>query len=542
MRQVSEATQQLLQRLFDLTAKTSWFFQSSLDAEIVRVLEEVAEQGEAGAISGVVSCLFYPSAEVKAAASRTIHAILNRLPPELLRHLGEMVTESWGWFIWDAWERLTPAGVQTLITEESSRNAVLGLLSFHRNGYVRHEAVRLLAQGNSGHELPYLLIRQNDWVEPIRADARRAVQARLVEGYLPALVTNLPLVVHLLAFRRQDHTDLVRQVIGMLVQPKHDELLVRAIHSENPTVRRSVVRLALEAEGDHRPRVLEHALASTDGVIRIWGSRHVRPCFSGKALEGILGKLRRDRFMPVRREALIIQANTSPDSGRGVWREALLDGNASIRELARFHLGKLSEIDWPEVYRRALNEQPQSLAALNGLGETGDRSDLIAIRGCLESPLPSRRRAAVRAFAKLGGESVVADLPGYLLDDSPAVIREVRKLLEALPSALDGEWLCRVVMEDQRQQVRQEALRLIVAMGKWTSLPWLIRTSVHRDSQTAELAQGMVEAWFTPPGCNRVFTRPSPHERQAIIEALDDSLREMDGKFLRKLDLWLKES
>ena len=91
MRQVSEATQQLLQRLFDFTAKTSSFFQSSLDAEIVRVLEEVAEQGEAGAISGVVNCLFYPSAVVKAAASRTIHAILNRLPPELLRHLGEMV-------------------------------------------------------------------------------------------------------------------------------------------------------------------------------------------------------------------------------------------------------------------------------------------------------------------------------------------------------------------------------------------------------------------------------------------------------------------
>ena len=93
--------------------------------------------------------------------------------------------------------------------------------------------------------------------------------------------------------------------------------------------------------GTHRPRVVEHALSSTDSVIRLWGSRHVRPCFLGKALEGILGSLSRDGFMPVRREALIIQAETSADSGRGVWRRALLDGNASIRELARFHLGEV---------------------------------------------------------------------------------------------------------------------------------------------------------------------------------------------------------
>lgn len=344
MRQVSETTQQLLQRLFDLTAKTSWFFRHDRDAETVRVLEEIAEHGDSGAISGVVHCLFTPSAEVRVAASRTIHFLLDRLPPERLRHLSDVVSGSWRWFICNAWDGLTPAGVQTLITEETTRTSVLGLLSFHRNGYVRHEALRLLAQSHDGSELPYLLIRQNDWVEPIRADARCAVQARLNEEHLHAFMGNLPLVVHLLDFRRHDHADLVRQVIGMLVQPKHDEILAKAIHSQDRAVRRSVVRLALEAEGEHRPRVVEHALSSTDGVLRLWASTHMSQCFSGKALGCILGKLRRDRFMPVRRQALIIQADSSPDTGRGVWREAFLDGNASIRELARFHLGKLSEV------------------------------------------------------------------------------------------------------------------------------------------------------------------------------------------------------
>jgi hypothetical protein len=123
------------------------------------------------------------------------------------------------------------------------------------------------------------------------------------------------------------------------------------------------------------------------------------------------------------------------------------------------------------------------------------------------------------------------------------VIREVRKHLEACPASLNGEQLCRVVMEDDRVQVRQMALKLINLMGKWGSLPWLVRASasVGPDRSMAEVAQRLVEAWFTPPGCNRVFTTPSRHERQAIIEALNDSRRDLDATFQSKLDLWLKD-
>jgi hypothetical protein len=260
MQQVSDPTHALLQRLFVLSTKTSSLFRIDHDDEIVTVLEKIAEQAEPGAISGMVSYLFSPSSEVRTAACRTVHSLLDRLPPEQLRHLGDMLTDSWGWSVGHAWERLTPTGADSLIADKSTRTSVLGLLSFHRNGYVRHEALRLLAQSHDGTELPYLLIRQNDWVEPIRADARRAVHARLDEGFLPGFVINLSLVIHLLAFQRQDNADVVRRVIGMLVQPKHDKILAGAIHSQDPTLRRSVVRLALDAEGEHRPRVVEHAL------------------------------------------------------------------------------------------------------------------------------------------------------------------------------------------------------------------------------------------------------------------------------------------
>src|SRR5579872_1118675 len=96
-----------------------------------------------------------------------------------------------------------------------TRSSMLGYASFHRNGYVRHEAIRLLAQIEDGSELPFLLIRQNDWVQPIAGEARTAVESRLTEAYLPNFVKNFALVVRLLGFSRHELAGEVRHVIEL---------------------------------------------------------------------------------------------------------------------------------------------------------------------------------------------------------------------------------------------------------------------------------------------------------------------------------------
>lgn len=96
-------------------------------------------------------------------------------------------------------------------------------------------------------------------------------------------------------------------------------------------------------------------------------------------------------------------------------------------------------------------------------------------------------------------------------------------------------------MHDHRQKVRETALGLLNSTGKWRSLPWLVRASGHEDRVTAKLAHVLVEAWFTPPGCNRVFTKPSHYEKQAIIEALEESRQAIEEAFLGKLESWFKE-
>jgi HEAT repeat protein len=537
--QLTDNTSELIRRLYELEPQGTWFLARWRFGPISALLEQVGKTGEPAAVSAVAGFLLSESPEVRAAAGRAVASLLSLVPPEELLCLNEVFDSSWRWYVSKAWNSIKPAAVKSLVGDVSVQTPILGLLSFHRNGYVRHEAVRLLAEVHDGTELPYLLVRQNDWVGPISEDARAAVEERLVNENLVHFIHNIPLVVHLLAFKRRDHSGIVRRVVEMLVQARHEGLLFSALRSPNRTVRRWIAKLALDIVGDHHARIVRFGVDSDDVVLRLWSCRLVCGLFGNEEVKQILGKLKQDISGTVRSEAFWNEAQAFPNDAIRIWRDALLDRRFSLRETAQSQLGKMGMADVAPVYRDALARNPDSVTALLGLGETGNESDLPVIRPCLKDVLPSRRRAAVRGLARIGGEAVTDELVECLRDESPTIVREVRRQLEEPGRVLKGESLLAVVNDESRLHCRQEAIRLIFSMSKWRSLPWLIYAAGHPDPETAGLARQFIEAWFSPPLCNKVWTRPSSKERETIDMALLRSRQSLDLLFQQKLDAWL---
>lgn len=538
---VSEPTRKLLEQLYQLQSDHSWFGRKSVASQTIALVERIAEQREAACISAIARCLFSASEDVRKSACRAIHRLIAPLLLHDLLHLSEVIAWSWGWYISDAWEQLKPSKVASLVADPSCRTTVLGFVSFHRNGYVRHEAVRLLSTIHDGSELPFLLIRQNDWVQPISTDARLAVRSRVKDENFPDFIRCLPLVIHLLKFSRYDHSPVVHQIIEMLLRPEKETFLSEVLRSPHRDVRREVCRIGLNLEGEHWPRIVAHGLGSPDAVVRYWCACKVRQCLPLEAIDEMIRRLQQDRYMPVRREGLSLEADAHAERSQSVWQRALLDSNASIRDLARFHLQKVPGFDAAGLYREWLATDGPSLAAICGLGETGDASDLPLLRGFLTSRLPNWRRAAVRGLASLGKELVAPELVGCLRDESPGVIREAGRKLAPLLNFVPGEMLFKVVLEGHSNDAKQMALRLLFEKGKWEGLCWLIRAADQGDALIATKAQSFIEGWFTPPLCNRVFTQPSPSERQAIEEVVSAKKRSLPRPFLEKLGGWLRE-
>lgn len=530
----------LLRCLSTLEKKNTWFGKEKVNQEIISILQQVADRRVLPALATVIGLLFSKSLEVRRQAATTIHWLIAYVPPAELLFGANVVQLLRSWDISDAWIKLAPSSLRQMIAELPYQHSILGLLSLHPNGYVRHEAVTLLSEKNDGGELPYLLARQNDWVAQISLAAQTAVNARLNETTLPIFVRHLDLVLHLANVQRRDLAPFATNVVRFLVRPDNDMHLVSLLNSSNREVRRNLCRIALKLANSQSSRILDLALKSADANVRLIAALHLLEDSRVSDLPNFVRRLKEDRQMPVRRAGFRLDAKLRPGQKKEIWQEALRDSHRSIRELARFEIGRIGPFDFAQYYRDFLAQSPQQLTALSGLAETGDVTDIATLERYLKHPQPRFRQAAIVGLGRIQGENASSTIVEFIGDSSPRVVREAIQQMERNPNHISAERLLPFLKEGQHTHVCLAVVRLLASMGKWRSLPWLIRAAALSDIVTREAAQKSIEAWFSPPLINKVFTTPSNNEWTQIKTVLAESRTHLDGPFAANLDEWLR--
>lgn len=161
-----------------------------------------------------------------------------------------------------------------VVARSRGLTGALGVLSFNRNGYVREAAIRALSDVHSGHELPFLLIRLNDWVHPIRDAARRAILSRVEPKYAAQFVFNLSLIWRLRAQHRADHQPIAEAILNLLMHRECREPLLAGLELSERETRRAVFRLLLDAR-EPEPHWLYKALDGRDTVLKAVGRTRI---------------------------------------------------------------------------------------------------------------------------------------------------------------------------------------------------------------------------------------------------------------------------
>jgi hypothetical protein len=456
-------------------------------------------------------------------AAAAIHRYLAGLSPRDLVALdAEVRTVSWWSQEGSAWRSLSTRDVADLYDSGLHPAAVLGVASFHPNGRLRAAAVEQLGRVADGSELPFLLVRLNDWVAPVREAAYARMGGRLTPAYAPHLVRSLWLVTRLERCGRADHEALVARAMGVLRAPESRPALREGVHSPDRWLRRGCYGLLLETPGDDTREILEEALADEDALIRLWAAQRVDRFVAGEALRRIVDGLLRDPFMGARREGLRMLVGHFPDEAEADLRRALLDRHPTIREIARFDLRQRDMADFRGFYRAAAERAagPELRAALAGLGETGTAEDAPLAERFLGNPLPGVRRAAVGALARLAPEASVPRFLDALRDRNAGVSRAGRLALAPHAGRVGAERLGTVAEEEgAATHVRIHALSLLAGLSKWEGIPWLVRACAAGDERVAGAARQHVRRWIDR--FNRSFTKPTGPQLERMTAAID---------------------
>lgn len=521
MKSISGQTRALIELLNEPVGLWERLRGGRRDAEL---LSQIADAGEPAAVVDLTPFVLAERRQTARAAAAAVGGLLASVTPAELSRLDLTFRERspYAGRYCLAWHELAPAHLNNLESFGEHSLALLGAASFHESGYVREEAVKRLGRTSSGAELPFLLIRANDWVRNVREAAQSAVYSRLHPGYAGGFVANLPLVARLEHTERSDHRQMVEAIENLLRSSPCRDALFGGFKSTDRLIRRRSFKLATDAAGADLPSLLGLALGDPDTVIRLWAARRAAAGLDGRTLDEFLSRMWDDRFMPVRREALRTFVGRLPGRAGEVLRRALLDPHVSMREESRYHLRKTDGLNVASFYRQALESADERAlySAVSGLGEAGSASDDRVLIPYALHPSARVRGAAIRALSRLNGDAHLSVFTSALQDEAPAVSRESRKALAGRAGVVGGESLWEIFSASPLRHVRRNVLHLFSRLGKWDSVYFLVRAACDSDAVVAQWSRLATERWLGQ--FNRRFTGPTREQLARLGDALGE--------------------
>jgi HEAT repeat protein len=450
--------------------------------------DELAEVAAHGTVRDVgVIARRYRAEDSWGDAIRALEALLSRARPRDLIWLQANARSLLGAYAFHGspWDRLDASEVDVL------PKAAQRLATFHANGHVREAAVRALARTADADALPYLLLRANDWVVQVADAARGALERRLRPAEAPAWITILPFESHVRALRRRALAYLFDSVRHLLVQPEARAALRAALMSGPTETRRACAELAASLPVSERGSLLIVAVQDRDAVVATLAARGLLEDGPEGGLHDILGPLLAHRVARVRARALIALSARLPGEAFDPLRGALFDPARSVREVAQFELRRRCGAEAAPLYIAALPGAagPRLPATIAGLAECGSAENAPLVAPFLAHRSPRVRFEALRAVARLDGDTYASAFVDALEDTSPRVVRVGREALGRRAHLAPRARLDALLAAGGRPA--REVLRLLPQVDYWGALLASLRAAAVPELR--EVAVGVIE-------------------------------------------------
>lgn len=522
---LSPATERLVEALY-----RSRGFLEQLFATDPRIglLRKIADAGEPAAIPDLLPLVLSGDKTIAARATEAIERLLGTIAPADYARFDEYIRQKdidWKWRR-ARWSELRVDDVRYLSRLREGTPALLGVMSGHPSGYLREAAVRELGKINSGAELPFLLMRANDWVPNIREITRGLLLSRMRQEYVSHVFYWLPLVVRLSKKQRGKQEELVGTITGLFNGPEAIRALLAGFDSEDKLVKRFCCKALLGRENSVENSFLERALREDDFRIRMMAARALMQKTPSEENRKLMESALHSPFSGVRLEALKACRTKYPEVAERELERALLDESAPVREEAQFYLNQSGKINPRQFYleQLAAAEGKKLCVSLKGLGETGTKADATVASQFLNRKEPQVRAAVLRAIAKLD--------PGYeadiflaaLSDLSRRVSREAVAGLLKRANGVGGERLWAAFQRCSTRGAKRGVLFLIARLSRWESLGYLLLAMGDPDNGISEVAERykkrLKRRW------NRSFVAPTEEQaaRLGRILAMRDLL------------------
>ena len=367
---------------------------------------------------------------------------------------------------------------------------LLGLASLSYNGYVREEALDALDDIPLEKKLPYILLRQNDWVHSVRKKACAMLENLFPKVSLDILIKNHKLIEWLERSKRYDLSWITQIISEKICDKSEIQNLFFALKSAKYKQRMFCLkRVSNELSGSSE--LMEIVLQDKAPEVRQWAARHLP---EGDQLLPRIERLLSDKAIRVRAAAIKRIPRYCWKGYTKVLTAGIFDDCRSIREYSRFALKQGSAVtDFANLYREQLkNQSIVQAGTISGLGETGSIKDVDILRSFLNDGRSKIRAATFLALHKLRAEGMENDLISGL-NDSGKVRRVCASILiENPPSDMR---IIQSLSEKGSIGSRKEATKVLISLGGLIALRHILLIVNNNNEALREFGLVYLNRW-----------------------------------------------
>lgn len=409
--------------------------------------------------------------------------------------------------------------------------AVLRFGTFHSNGYFRQMCMEELAQYPDN--LPFFVLRLNDWVKEIRTAAYQLTANRIQECSVQELFSAMPMFDKVKNSGRRDGQALLslEAQIKEQMNRKFTDCPLKEIHTYEITVKNSIYRFLNQNRVLELHQMEQLCFLEKDGYgkrLLILGIFQQFDC-----TEEMLLRYLSDKSALIRYHAL----EHFYAKRKNVWpglEKMLMDKSKRIRDNVCYLLNRHSDFDVLAYYKEQLQKQ-ESVTAVLGIGENGSKNELNIILPYLEHDNERFVKAALEAYGNLSMEQGEAIYWKYLLHPSVLIARQAYRLIRRFGIHYGSDVLYAAYLEYQKLPVADDLIFLLTKEPSWNRLPYLL---LLYDSETlSENAKNRVRK---AAGFRSVYAKIPPEQAQNIRQILEWKKEALPEKLYREILFDLK--
>ncbi|PGZ93882.1 MULTISPECIES: HEAT repeat domain-containing protein [unclassified Bacillus (in: firmicutes)] len=436
------------------------------------------------------------------------------------------------------WRNESPENLLLPDMSDDEKLIILGLCSFHPNGYFREKAIHLLNLDDSGKELPYLLIRCNDWVTEIRETAKKYVKIRLTIKNVNHIVSNLPLFFKLKNTKRNDNS-VFEDVVQLLSQKESLPFLDEGTKSDFTKIRYFCYQTIIYSKLVNKEILINYLKLEKEPHPRLLLFNEIIGDISVNEFKNYYPILKKDKFPMIRAKVLEKYYSFFPGESVLELESALLDKSGTIRSIARFLLKKQNITDFAPFYIRMINSEQFLRGAILGLGEVGKKEHVQLIIPFLGNLNVSIVKAAIYAISMLDGENQKEYFMRLLDHKQEGVANAARKSLTKVYYNDMKEQLSNLFKETKYEHTKYNLALLLCSLSKWDAINYIIEFYVNtEDTVISDIGRKNFVKWIG--NFNRIFDSPTMNQIEAIKYTLAKYGRKLEKQEVKDIEFYIK--